>query len=119
MTQWDTQRVERDRRLQAAAPFAKGKLVQPADVTALLEAILQPGDRVCLEGDNQKQADFLAECLAKADPGRLHDLHVVQSGIVLPAHLDLFEKGIARKLDFSYSGPQGAGVARALNGGKV
>jgi Malonate decarboxylase, alpha subunit, transporter len=31
----------------------------------------------------KKQADFLAACLAKADPKVLHDLHVVQSGIVL------------------------------------
>jgi hypothetical protein len=25
----------------------------------LLEAIIEPGDRVTIEGDNQKQADFL------------------------------------------------------------
>jgi malonate decarboxylase alpha subunit len=43
----------------------------------------------------------------------------VQSGVVLQAHLDLFERGIARKLDFSYSGPQGAAIARALAGGKI
>jgi Malonate decarboxylase, alpha subunit, transporter len=41
----------------------------------------------------------------------------VQSGIVLQADLDLFERGIARKLDFSYSGPQGA-ASRALAGAK-
>jgi hypothetical protein len=35
------------------------------------------------------------------------------------AHLDLFERGIARKLDFSYSGPQGAAIARALVAGKI
>jgi malonate decarboxylase alpha subunit len=28
------------------------------DVVPLLEAIMRPGDRVCLEGDNQKQADL-------------------------------------------------------------
>ena len=39
----------------------------------------------------------------------------MQSGLVLAAHLDLFTRGIARKLDFSYSGPQGAAIARALN----
>jgi malonate decarboxylase alpha subunit len=116
---WDSQKRSREERLQAGSKFVRGKIVKPADTTALLEAIIRPGDRLCLEGDNQKQADFLAECLAKADPGKLHDLHVVQSGIVLQAHLDLFEKGIAKKLDFSYSGPQGAAVARALNGGKV
>jgi malonate decarboxylase alpha subunit len=115
----DIQKRSREERLRAGSKFARGKMVKPVDTTALLEAIVRPGDRICLEGDNQKQADFLAECLAKADPGKLHDLHVVQSGIVLQAHLDLFDKGVARKLDFSYSGPQGAAVARALNGGKV
>jgi malonate decarboxylase alpha subunit len=93
--------------------------VAPDNTTALLEAVIRPGDRICLEGDNQKQADFLAACLTKADSKVLHDLHVVQSGIVLPEHIDLFEKGIARRLDYSYSGPQGAAVARALNSGKI
>lgn len=100
MAEWHTQRKSRDERLAAGSPFAKGKLVAPGDTTALLEAVIRPGDRVCLEGDNQKQADFLAACLAKANPARLHDLHIVQSGIVLPEHIDLFEKGIAKKLDF-------------------
>ena len=119
MADWQTERKSRNERLAAGGAFAKGKLVAPGDVTALLEAVIRPGDRVCLEGDNQKQADFLAACLAKADPGRLHDLHIVQSGIVLPEHVDLFEKGIARKLDFSYSGPQGGAIARVLNAGRI
>jgi malonate decarboxylase alpha subunit len=37
-----------------------------------------PGSNV-IEGDNQKQADFLAAALANAGPARLHDLHMVQS----------------------------------------
>ena len=86
---------------------------------ALLESIIRSGDRICLEGDNQKQADFLAEVLVSVDRSRIHDLHIVQSGIVLQAHLDLFERGIARKLDFSYSGPQGAALARAFAAGKI
>jgi hypothetical protein len=89
--------------LEAGRRYAKGKIVPSASAKALLEAVIHPGDRVCLEGDNQKQADFLAEVLAGVDPSRIHDLHIVQSDIVLQAHLDLFEQGIARKLDFSYS----------------
>jgi malonate decarboxylase alpha subunit len=119
MVDWQTERRVRDDRLKAGSKFAKGKIVAPNDVTALLEAVVRPGDRICLEGDNQKQADFLAACLAKADPKILQDLHVVQSGIVLPEHLDLFEKGIARKLDFSFSGPQSENLARILNSGKI
>lgn len=116
---WQKQKAERQRRLEAASPFASGKIVNAQKVRSLLEAVIVPGDRVCLEGDNQKQADFLAEALAGVDPKVLHDLHIVQSGIVLQEHIDLFERGIARKLDFSYSGPQGEAIARALGSGKI
>ena len=119
MADWQSERRARDERLGAGSKFAAGKMVPPKDATALLEAVIRPGDRICLEGDNQKQADFLAARLAAADPKRLHDLHVVQSGIVLPEHIDLFEKGIAKKLDYSYSGPQSYAVPRALNSGKI
>jgi malonate decarboxylase alpha subunit len=116
---WQKQRSARHDRLTASSRFVSGKMVPPEHLKALLEAVIRPGDRVCLEGDNQKQADFLAEVLADVDPSRIHDLHIVQSGVVLQAHLDLFERDIARKLDFSYSGPQGAGIARALAAGKI
>ena len=119
MTDWKKQRSERNARLNAGSRYASGKIVPLENAKALLEAVIRPGDRVCLEGDNQKQADFLAEVLAGVDRSGIHDLHVVQSGVVLQAHLDLFERGIARKLDFSYSGPQGAAVARALAAGKI
>src|SRR5467141_1514830 len=119
MMDWQKQRSERDARLDAGSRHASGKLVPPESAKALFEAVIRPGDRVCLEGDNQKQADFLAEVLASFDRSRIHDLHIVQSGVVLQAHLDLFERGIARKLDFSYSGPQGAAIARALAAGKI
>jgi malonate decarboxylase alpha subunit len=36
------------------------KICPPERATALLEAIVAPGDRVTIEGDNQKQADLLA-----------------------------------------------------------
>lgn len=119
MSDWQTQRSERQARLEAGSRHANGKLVSAQNARDLLEAVIRPGDRVCLEGDNQKQADFLAEVLAAVDPARIHDLHIVQSGIVLQAHIDLFGRGIARKLDFSYSGPQGAALARALVAGKI
>jgi malonate decarboxylase alpha subunit len=119
MAEWQKQREERQSRLNEANNYASGKMVSPENAKALLEAVIRPGDRVCLEGDNQKQADFLAEVLAGVDPSRIHDLHIVQSEVALQAHLDLFERGIARKLDFSYSGPQGAALARALAAGKI
>jgi malonate decarboxylase alpha subunit len=116
---WNRLASGRRERLARAASLARGKRVEPGNATALLEQVIEPGDRVCLEGNNQKQADFLAQALAKADPGRLHDLHLVQSVLALPEHLDLFERGIARRVDFSFSGPQGARVARLLSEGSI
>jgi malonate decarboxylase alpha subunit len=119
MSMRDSGRRDRDERLQAGACHAEGKRVRRQDATALLEAVIRPGDRVCLEGDNQKQADLLAVALAAADVAKLHDLHLVQSGVVLPEHLDVFEKGIAKRLDYAYSGPQSTRIARLLFSGKI
>ncbi|OUJ16461.1 malonate decarboxylase subunit alpha [Acetobacter sp. DsW_063] len=119
MRDWTRQKTERAARMDAAAPFADGKVVAADDATDMLRRVIKSGDRVCLEGDNQKQADFLASCLAQVDPADIHDLHIVQSGLVLPEHLDLFRLGIAKKLDFSYSGPQSGAIARALDQGKI
>jgi malonate decarboxylase alpha subunit len=88
-------------------------------MTALFEELIEPGDRVCLEGNNQKQADFLARCLAQVNPQRVFDLHMVQSVIALPSHIELFERGIANKVDFSYSGPMGTRMAQLLDEGKI
>ena len=43
---WDSQKRSRQERLQAGSKFARGKMVEPADTTALLEAIIRPGDRL-------------------------------------------------------------------------
>ncbi|AJY28773.1 malonate decarboxylase subunit alpha [Burkholderia thailandensis] len=119
MTGWNDARAARAARLAAAAPLARRKRVAARDATALLEAVLRPGDRVCIEGDNQKQADLLAAALAAVDSAKVHDLHMVQSGVVLPEHLDVFERGIAKRLDYAYSGPQSQRIAKLLFGGKI
>jgi malonate decarboxylase alpha subunit len=119
VTTWQRQRQARDARLEAGARLAHGKIVEARDVTRLMEAVIRPGDRVCLEGDNQKQADLLSSALLAVDLAKVHDLHMVQSGVVLPEHLDLFDRGVAKKLDYAYSGPQSARIARMLFGGKI
>lgn len=119
MRNWSTQKEALALRRYAGQRYACGKSVALDDLPRFLEAVLRPGDRVCLEGDNQKQADILAKALANLDPGKIHDLHMVQSGVVLPEHLDVFEKGVAKRLDFSYSGPQSTRIARMLFGGKI
>lgn len=120
---WNTRERDRQRRLaratEALGAKLRGKCVASDAARQLLEAVLEPGDRVCLEGNNQKQADFLADALVAVDPGRVRDLHMVQSVLALPQHLDVFEKGIASRLDFSFSGPQGARLARLATAGRL
>ena len=119
MTNWQQGRKARDARIEAGAKLAKGKIVEARDATTLLEAVMRPGDRVCLEGDNQKQADLLSAALLAVDLAKVNDLHMVQSGVVLPEHLDLFDRGVAKRLDYAYSGPQSARIATMLFGGKI
>jgi hypothetical protein len=119
MKNWNAQRTSLTERLADGRRYASDKTIEVVDLPNFLEAVIRPGDRVCLEGDNQKQADVLAAALANVDPAKVHELHMVQSGVVLPEHLDVFDKGIARKLDYSYSGPQAARIARMLFGGKI
>ncbi|MCI1005898.1 malonate decarboxylase subunit alpha [Herbaspirillum sp. C7C8] len=120
---WNARQKNREQRL-ARATAALGSQLQgkiaPADKLAeLLYAVLENGDRVCVEGNNQKQADFLAKGLAALDPARVHGLHMLFSVLALPEHLDVFEKGIADQLDFSFSGPQAGRLAKLASAGKL
>ena len=67
-------RSDKRQRLDRVAALADGKVLPTASIVAALEQLLAPGDRVVLEGNNQKQADFLSRSLAQVDPARLHDL---------------------------------------------
>lgn len=117
---WDNLRRDTQQRMEAASRFYKnGKVCSAEDTVSLLEAVVRANDRINLEGNNQKQADFLAECLGKVDKEKINNLHMVQSAVPLPIHLELFEKGIAKKLDFSYGGPMGAKVAEVIRDGKL
>ncbi|MGI5141735.1 MULTISPECIES: malonate decarboxylase subunit alpha [unclassified Streptomyces] len=116
---WDTRRADKTRRLARVSPLASGKVVPTEKATDALEALLEPGDKVILEGDNQKQADFLSRSLARVDPERVHDLHLLISSICRPEHLDLFEDGIAGRTDFAYAGAQSTRIAQLLADGKM
>jgi malonate decarboxylase alpha subunit len=123
LDRWATRSLNRQARLERSVQVLGrslvGKHVATSAAVSLLETVLEPGDRVCLEGNNQKQADFLARTLVQVDPARVHDLHMVQSVLALPEHLDVFDLGIASKLDFSFSGPQGARLARLVSKGQI
>ena len=116
---WTTRRDEKRRRMQRVEPWMHGPILPRERIVEALETLLVSGDRIVLEGDNQKQADFLSRSLVKVDPGKLHDLHLVISCISRPEHLTLFELGIARKLDFAFAGPQSLRVSQLLEDGKL
>ncbi|MEV6867341.1 malonate decarboxylase subunit alpha [Streptosporangium subroseum] len=116
---WTRRRTAKRERLEAVRPFASGRVLDAGRMRDALQALLRPGDRVALEGDNQKQADFLAETLAGCDPDVVHDLHLLISSISLREHLDVFERGVARRLDFAYAGPQSVRVAQLLADDKI
>ncbi len=115
---WDTLASNTAERLRRGAAFANGKVVPSERIGALMQAVMESGDRICVEGNNQKHADFLAQEFAKLDPALLHDVHIIQSNIALSSHLDVFERGIASRLDFCYS-DQGVRLARLIKSGKV
>ena len=118
--EWNTRKKDAMQRAQAASQYVtEGKIVDAKDAVALLEAVIKPGDKVNIEGNNQKQADFLAKCLCQVDTKKVNNLHMVQSVLTLPDHLDVFEKGIAKKLDMSFSCPQAGRIAEFLKEGKL
>lgn len=120
LNDWDSQKVDTLSRLKDAEPFIeKEKIVSSDNAVPFLEKIIKPGDKVNIEGNNQKQADFLADCLCQLDPNKVYDLHMVQSVLALPSHLDIFDKGIAKKVDFCFAGPQAERLAEFVREGRI
>jgi malonate decarboxylase alpha subunit len=115
----NTRVLNRRKRLERGAAIADGKTVAAGKMIPLLEAVIESGDIVCVEGDNQKQADFLSKCLSGMNPTNVNHLHMVLSTISLGTQLDIFEKGIAERVDFSYSGPQALRMAKMAMAGKI
>ncbi|WP_028550698.1 malonate decarboxylase subunit alpha [Paenibacillus sp. UNC451MF] len=116
---WSERRDEKLRRLLAVKSWLNGKCLSAERIVDALEVLIQSGDKVVLEGNNQKQASFLSESLAKVSSNRINQLHMLISSISRPEHLDLFEKGIASKLDFSYAGPQSLRIAQLVEDGLI
>ena len=116
---WSQRRTRKAARLARIAPWMKGSVLETGAIIEALQALLEPGDAVALEGDNQKQADFLSRSLVQIDPAKIHNLHLLISSVSRPEHLTLFERGIARKIDLAYAGPQSVRLAQFLADGKL
>ncbi|ASG81197.1 malonate decarboxylase subunit alpha [Lactiplantibacillus pentosus] len=116
---WASRRTAKQAKLTAMQSWLNGKFGQTKDAKTILEGLIQSGDRVVLEGDNQKQASFLSQTLAQVDPEKVNHLHMIMSSISRPEHLDIFEDGIASKLDFSFAGPQSTRVSQMIADGSL
>jgi len=57
---WTTRRDEKKGRMQLVSSWMSGPLLPREKLVESLEALIAPADRIELEGDNQKQADFLS-----------------------------------------------------------
>ena len=115
--QWDTRRQEKRRRLDSVRHLAEGRVIGTDAIVDALQLLVASGDRVVLEGNNQKQADFLARALVQLDAGKVDKLHMIMPSVSLPQHLDLFERGIACKLDFAFAGAQSLRISQLLQEG--
>ena len=78
---WTQQRDAKNARMEKVGNLLNGKFAKTEDAKEILERLIEPNDKVIIEGDNQKQADFLSRTLANVDPERVHDLHMIISSI--------------------------------------
>ncbi len=115
--QWDTRRQEKRRRLDSVRHLADGPIIGADAIVDALALLIASGDRVVLEGNNQKQADFLARAMVQLNADKVNKLHMIMPSVSLPQHLDLFERGIANKLDFAFAGTQSLRISQLLQDG--
>jgi len=66
---WTRKRDEKNRRINAMKHLADEVIIKKENIVEALQYLLQPGDKVVLEGDNQKQASFLSAALLQVAHG--------------------------------------------------
>lgn len=114
---WTKRKDKKQSKVSSLKNIANGKVIPTDKIIEALESLISKGDLVALEGDNQKQASFLSKALASVNPEKVNNLHMIMSSVSRPEHLDVFEKGIAKKLDFSFSGPQSLRISQMIEDG--
>ncbi len=116
---WNLGKQIKISKMQAAEAYANGKIVPEEKVVDLLEAVIRPGEIVAMEGDNQKQAVMLSKAMTKVDPKKVNNLHIVLSAPQMKEHLDIFELGIARQIDFAFAGNSAQRISQMIDDGTV
>ncbi|CUX47848.1 malonate decarboxylase subunit alpha [Clostridium sp. C105KSO13] len=119
VTEWNTQQKKKRGKIETICRFSDGKVIGEDQIVDLLETAILPGEIVVIEGDNQKQAVQLSKGLAKVDSRKVHDLHIVMSAPQMEEHLDIFELGIARELDFSFAGNSAKRLPMMIKAGTI
>ncbi|WP_413364517.1 malonate decarboxylase subunit alpha [Lysinibacillus sp. 3P01SB] len=116
---WTTRLDAKKEQLEKVKGMVDGVIIPTEKIVDVLEKLIRPKDRVIMEGNNQKQASFLSKALVQVDPGKVYDLHMIMSSVSRPEHLDIFEEGIAKKIDMSYAGPQSLRIAQMIEDGRL
>lgn len=119
MGKWDKRREEKINRKSSVGDIVDNKVIPTDKIEDVLGLLIKSKDCVVLEGDNQKQATFLAKALNKLNADQINELHMVISSISIPEHLEIFEKGIAKKIDFAFAGPQSKKIAELIKENKI
>ncbi|NNP70025.1 hypothetical protein A7P55_07520 [Acinetobacter sp. Ac_5812] len=65
---WTKRRHAKQLKLEQVRQYTDGVVIPRKNIIQVLETLISSGDKVVLEGDNQKQADFLLRALAQANP---------------------------------------------------
>lgn len=116
---WNQRFKRKQQLIESVSKLVDGLIIPTEKIVDALEILIKPGDRVVLEGNNQKQASFLSQSLVQVDPEKVHDLHMIISSVSRPEHLDIFEEGIAKVIDMSYAGPQSMRMAQMIEDGQL
>lgn len=112
---WQRRRERKAVLLKQASEWTDQKVFKAEDAVNILETVIPSGANVILEGDNQKQATFLAKTLANVDPGKVNRLNMIMPAVTMDEHLTIFEKGIAEEINFAFSGKQSKKISQMLD----
>ena len=66
-TPWNLQKIRRNKKLDAAKNKGLEKLVPNNRAIELLETVLAPEDKICIEGNNQKRLKIINSTIGSAD----------------------------------------------------
>ncbi|NMA17292.1 MAG: malonate decarboxylase subunit alpha [Clostridiaceae bacterium] len=112
---WQRRRERKAVLLKQASEWIDQKVFKAEDAVNILETVIPSGANVILEGDNQKQATFLAKTLANVDPEKVNRLNMIMPAVTMDEHLTIFEKGIAEEINFAFSGKQSKKISQMLD----